>query len=505
MADEGEDAGAPGQITNIEDLHGCLQEILHYCDIKGRGDIVEQIVNEIDVDLIVQARECVFKVATAVFRERIGNDNNNIVLDLQLKTRKGTNAITSYAKDVFDLYVYIQDSTVTFPKDLLRNGDILLDIGLNVSDATLHTEDIANNDNDALFNAVSDDTIKEILITLNNVCREQGKKITTLEAKLLREQQTRQLEMKTYVEQFHVLINELERQGYVAVEHNEDMVSVVFEQGRNPKQRENNGVPIVHPAGVAQNTTNGQPKERTRRDQAEPTRGATGTSTNVTTASNDADSAGVEDARVHRVSVSSASSDSSDSGDSSPDSPGCPVDAPPPAPREKPTFTAVVRDGQWQDPPHVKRRQQKADNKNRAKPRQALRGAYSGNTTTLYVENIEIDYEQKREEIMQEVRNYIVGENNIKLLDTFIIFNKFRKDRCGAKITIPTKDIDSPLASDFWPRGISCRVWEDRRQKQTRSDGRSFKPRHQNSDEREPQYDNDCYGRDAEYDYERRY
>ena len=121
------------------------------------------------------------------------------------------------------------------------------------------------------------------------------------------------------------------------------------------------------------------------------------------------------------------------------------------------------------------------------------------------MENIEIDYEQKREEIMQEVRNYIVGENNIKLLDTFIIFNKFRKDRCGAKITIPTKDTDGPLASDFWPRGISCRVWEDRRQKQTRSDGRSFKPRHQNSDEREPQYDNDCYGRDAEYDYERRY
>jgi hypothetical protein len=105
---------------------------------------------------------------------------------------------------------------------------------------------------------------------------------------------------------------------------------------------------------------------------------------------------------------------------------------------------------------------------------------------------------------MNDLRKY-VNEGNVKVLDMFVIHNKYRSDKCGCKITIPTKDIDVLLNDKFWPEGISCRMWEDRR-RDRRTANRQWQRRNDNESYDTNEYDYDYEsGRYDDYEYEREY
>ena len=130
----------------------------------------------------------------------------------------------------------------------------------------------------------------------------------------------------------------------------------------------------------------------------------------------------------------------------------------------------------------------------------SLKAAYTGNTTILYVENIDIELTSTKKGISNDVRSY-VNSKDIKVLDAFVILNKYRSDKCGCKLTIPTKDIDLLLDDSFWPHGICCRMWEDRSKNQNnprrryennRTGAISFR------ENRDDEYD--AHGHDYEYE-----
>ena len=132
MATEAE--GRPDRASIIlEDLHGTLQHLLLQYDVKSRAEVVEAIASDVDVETIIEGRDLLFQSASAKFKDQWIND---MAIDLQLKARKGENAVTNYAKDVYDLYVYIHNEDFVFPKDLLKNGQ-LLDHTENVRESNL--------------------------------------------------------------------------------------------------------------------------------------------------------------------------------------------------------------------------------------------------------------------------------------------------------------------------------------------------------------------------------
>ena len=115
----------------------------------------------------------------------------------------------------------------------------------------------------------------------------------------------------------------------------------------------------------------------------------------------------------------------------------------------------------------------------------------------LYIENIDNDSGATKKEISNDVRRYVC-DGNVKVLDCFVIFNKYRSDKCGCKITIPTKDIDILMSEVFWPHGISCRIWEERTKPGFRGQKR-FQSNWQRSETRHA-HDEGDYNRDYERD-----
>ena len=124
----------------------------------------------------------------------------------------------------------------------------------------------------------------------------------------------------------------------------------------------------------------------------------------------------------------------------------------------------------------------------------------------LYVENIDIDVGSTKREISDDVRQHVT-QMQIKVIDAHVLFNKFRQDRCGCKITVPTRDIDIVLADDFWPQGISCRLWEERKRNRQSQFRDQWSDHH--TDDHRAYRNNDGYGYDNEqrddYEYSRAY
>ena len=227
MADEGEDAADRGT-NNITELNGTIQHILLDYGVKGKMDIVEIIARDIDVETIVQTRESVFQIASAQFYEK--HCSPDMVVELQLKARRGGNAILNYAKDVYDLYGYIQEDLATFPKDVLKNPGALVEIRES------ETENVSTNTNSVptqviepdIFEDVQDEVIKAKFLYLSNICSEQRDLIVQLEKKIKSERMQREREMELWTGKLHVLIDELRKKDYVSIEECGDSVNVVF-------------------------------------------------------------------------------------------------------------------------------------------------------------------------------------------------------------------------------------------------------------------------------------
>ena len=230
------------------------------------------------------------------------------------------------------------------------------------------------------------------------------------------------------------------------------MVDVVFSQSVVNKSSRTRGTADPKTRGQNKGSkppqhNTGEPGSHQELTNNTPVQGAASTSTHQET---------------HRVSVSSTSSSEGGSLTVVNEEPG------------KLTFADTVRTGEWETPQHMKRKlhkNAKRDIKDKSL-NHGLKAAFTGNTATLYIENINIDDQDTKQEIAREVRAYIHNKNN-RVLDVYVIFNKYRRDRCGCKIKIPTQNADVLLDDRFWPEGISCRLWEERARSQGNPSNRS--------------------------------
>ena len=511
MADDREDGapdGAPGITLVMQDLHGAIQQILHEYDVKSRGEVVESIVNEIDVDVIVQARDYLFELATAKFVERL--DNNNMAVDMQLKIRRGANAVTSYAKDVFELYVYIQDTNGVFPKDILRNGNMLLDITENnantIDEATVSTNEQAVDKNNCRVLLIEDDIVKENIILLHNLCREQGEQIVDLTKQILQQRINHQNDLKSWTDKLHSLIEGLAKREYVTLERGEEEIIVVFKTPEQQRKSDRPGASEKPPSNAPKKTIENNRGQHVRAKAKQNTDRPDNAVSNMQAIDRDA-------INTQRVSVSS---DSSDSSESSSDSVILNTEMHTNHDKRaenKRTFSSIVQEGDWQKPKYVQRKETRSVNNSKRKNNQprALRAAYAGNTSILYIENLEIGFQQNKVEICNDVRKYIC-DGHAKVLDIHAVFNRFRKDRCGCKITVPVSDIDMLLEQSFWPRGITCREWEERpRRRRGGAYNKETYPSGYDNRDADGEHDNyeqaidGCYARDVDYDYDSRY
>jgi len=94
-----------------------------------------------------------------------------------------------------------------------------------------------------------------------------------------------------------------------------------------------------------------------------------------------------------------------------------------------------------------------------ARTSRGLRGIREEKSCTLYVKNINVDEEERDEDIGHIVKDY-AKQRNIRVMSTKVIRNKYVQDVVGCKLVIPQSQEHFVLAAEFWPHGITCRRWE---------------------------------------------
>ena len=87
------------------------------------GDVVDELVYEIDDDLILESREIMFKEATSRYIAILENSSydptQGIPVLTMIKRRQGDRMKFNNCKDLVDLYVYAAGLTDIFPRDTL--------------------------------------------------------------------------------------------------------------------------------------------------------------------------------------------------------------------------------------------------------------------------------------------------------------------------------------------------------------------------------------------------
>jgi hypothetical protein len=215
MADSQQHSPVQGLIA---DLCGAVQHLLLNAVNRTRADVVGEMIDDIDDSEIYEARESIFKIAKSVLQARTG-----VAAEIEIKKRKGNNALIASAGDVFDMFLYINDEQCNFPKDVLKQSGKLIDIDLDIT--------VQRNDSrqDVIEDVISSDTVDEKIILLMQTVRDQKNQIETLRDELHKEREVRETEMKYWVTKLHVLLEELQKHDYVTIVEKGQKPDVIYE------------------------------------------------------------------------------------------------------------------------------------------------------------------------------------------------------------------------------------------------------------------------------------
>ena len=504
---------------------------------KTRSDVVSDLLDEIEDSELLVARDEIFKIAKAIFEDRNGSP-----AELEMKRRKGTNALISCAGDIFDLYTFINNERLTFPRDMVKQPNKLVDIdtsrqvdGAPRSDEVQVTNEVDKDGYESIL-SLADDKVTEKIVTLVQLCKDQKRDIDNLRNELHIERMSRQTEMSYWAEKVNALLHGLEKYDYVQLNEytneSEVMFEVVF---KPPKSRSDN----------QQRKTHNEMRKDTVHSTTSSAVNQASEISNVPLSSHHVEKSVSQNTAPIHVPESNQPNSSVPGNDMRSNAPAKrarqtttePVQArtthkqPPPqeqsqhvsisssdelnttsdSPIPTTSFANVLgADKPWQKPKHVERKERKqAKTRDRLTANKGgLRAAYNGSTSLLYIENIDVGSYTKKE-LCDDVKTY-VKSGNVRILDAFIISNKFRADKCGCKVTIATRDIDVLLDVNFWPEGIKCRVWEDRK-KHKSNDYRHKKQWHRQPydidyDDNYDDYNQDYHEYDdADEEYDRSY
>ena len=222
MADDQRESGAAtGRPEVLAEVCGAIQHILMNVD-RSRSDIVSDILDDIDEIEIIEAREKLFDIAKGVLKSRSG-----VTPDIEAKKRKGNNCLVNSACDLYDLYMYICNEEASFPKDLvsIKQSNVNSTKLIDIENPQQHPN--VNNDFDDML-ALPSDKLEEKIVFLIQTCKDQCHQIRSLSDDLTYERQTRQTEMTYWVNKVQMLIEGMQKRGYVCVEESGEIPNVIL-------------------------------------------------------------------------------------------------------------------------------------------------------------------------------------------------------------------------------------------------------------------------------------
>ena len=118
----------------LQDIEGTIAHILGGLSCKPKSDIVERLVQEIELDVLVECREFLFKAATGLYDEQLETSGiKGGKARLELKQRRGDTVHQKCAEDTVELACYICGLTKFFPRSVVSSRSVYID--LEVKDA----------------------------------------------------------------------------------------------------------------------------------------------------------------------------------------------------------------------------------------------------------------------------------------------------------------------------------------------------------------------------------
>ncbi|CAH1788380.1 unnamed protein product [Owenia fusiformis] len=139
------------------------------------------------------------------------------------------------------------------------------------------------------------------------------------------------------------------------------------------------------------------------------------------------------------------------------------------------------------------------------KPMKGLKGASFERSQSLYLENIQMDDNDTDDDIIALVKEH-AKRKGIKLMQAYVIHNRFSMYRVGVRMTVPVSSADKAVEDDSWPAPIKCRQWQRFRQNANYGDNipsrityRSRRYQHDNNLIDRPSWERDDEKTDNDY------
>ena len=195
----------PGVFRHV---YGAVQHILIKVGSEAKSDIVSQLCEDIEESELATARNDIFIIAKDSFMQRNSSD---VEVEIDMKARKGKNALTAISNDIHDLYSYIVFPDSVFPKEVIRQSSRLLEFESNKENPnTVDASQSTKNDTE-----ISNDIR---VVTLSNEVCDLKAHVKELKSKLSLNEQAQ----KSLTETVNNLLSQLVVCGVIDVQNKVD-------------------------------------------------------------------------------------------------------------------------------------------------------------------------------------------------------------------------------------------------------------------------------------------
>lgn len=453
-----------------------MAHVLAQIEASTASEVINQLTTDISSDTIDETREFMFREAVRTYRKQLlENQQINKAPKLQLITRRG-NSSEANSRDLLNLFSYVVGDRCTFPKEVLSiaSKGVFVEVDSNSQNGSVDAQNMESTI-EATINSTSS------VVTSPSVVCELYKKLAcissecrSLRAALESEKRQREEEVKLLHEKLHFLEEHL---NGVSLSPN---VSPPAESSSSNDQLQrksitaeedkSSGQPNPHEEEWPSLTPSerGSPVEYIVLDSVEG-----GSSDSVSLAGNTSKSSnGSESARSSPFSNSESNNTRNESdndnttviSDKTIDSRSC-----------SKTYSGVLTEGPWNKPKYLAKR---ANRRSRAKEAheaasrnkkvhaqpKPLKGGYRlagvkpEKTATMYLENISCDPEDSDSDVSNKVRAY-ARSKKLKVIAAYTVRNWRADDVVGCRIIIPESVVSDVTLPAYWPEGIRCRPW----------------------------------------------
>lgn len=500
----------------LQDIDGRISHILFGLSNIPKGDIIEQLKDEIEYEEIQQCRDYLYKAGVGVYDEQLEEHGLAGKAKLELKQRRGDSAHEKCCSDIVELVQYVCGHTLYFPREMLSSRSTYVDIVApdpESGNVNRDAEDNGQTDMNTMLRNLQNKcdnyerAISKMWEYIFNIEKVWGDKISAITkthsekgmsgSKCSRERNTvsststsaQHVDAAVHASEPRQTItangqgsgNAQPTADHVTVDDigvEEDDISLNSLLATDPLRNSqmnlkpnSQTVKLNHNIGDDSDIACGQ---RHRDDvrmgsdhedqqvsqlhnglQLEVAQTQTSPHTNGNPASNTehAGQTGIPVVERHSTPRSSQQAPPADSNS---------------GPSSRPSFCDVINtDAPWST--QAPRRRQRDDqvgrnNNNTNQMNTSLTGQKIVKSAELYVQNIAKYEKDSLKDIADRVRRYCRNKG-VRVVNARVISNKYCDDVVGCKISVPINQVDTVLGNHIWPDDVTCRRWrKDRNQ-----------------------------------------